>query len=584
MKKPERALVIGDDTRSFLATVRSLGRGGIEVHAAPYNMRAPALSSRYITKIHRLPYYLNGGADWLKALQELIFKYKYNAIIPCEERSMLPLYKHQNELSPTCKIAIPNNRSYEAFFDKIKTRDLASQLGVPVARGRKMQQAETAEALLADLTLPVVYKQRKSYSWPELYVRTSVKVVENRSQLDNLLRAAKPDYANYFFEEMFPGCGLGVSVLCHQGQILQAFEHHRAHEYEGSSYYRKSATLNADRLAAVSSMVKSVEYTGIAMFEFKLNEITDKWILLEVNARPWGSLPLPIAAGIDFPYRLYQLLVHCNKTGPKEYRSNIYARNLIADIWQMRAVSQRLSSNKIKMTLSMLRWISGFTRVLTGHEYHDAFSCIDSRPAWTEIRQLFEDRRKYSRIKNSTVPTNNAKQIIGDMIKYAKTTGGPANVVFICQGNICRSPFAELMAKKIFDMQQNIVKFTSAGMLPRNSRSSPEVAITAASRWGIDMMHHRSKCLDDSILTSAQLLILFDTINLESLDNRYPNIKCPYIFIGNFYSNKKQWLVDDPDGRKESDFVITYSNINTYLLAFHQEMTEQVGNISPNSN
>ena len=50
MASPRKALVIGEDTRSFLATVRSLGRGGIEVHAAPFTFQSPALRSRYISK------------------------------------------------------------------------------------------------------------------------------------------------------------------------------------------------------------------------------------------------------------------------------------------------------------------------------------------------------------------------------------------------------------------------------------------------------------------------------------------------------------------------------------------------------
>ena len=37
MNAPDKVLVIGDDMRSFLATVRSLGRQGLEVHVAPYD-------------------------------------------------------------------------------------------------------------------------------------------------------------------------------------------------------------------------------------------------------------------------------------------------------------------------------------------------------------------------------------------------------------------------------------------------------------------------------------------------------------------------------------------------------------------
>lgn len=56
----EKVLVIGDDMRSFLATVRSLGRQGLQVHAAPYDMSSPALTSRYIQQVHPLPFYLDG--------------------------------------------------------------------------------------------------------------------------------------------------------------------------------------------------------------------------------------------------------------------------------------------------------------------------------------------------------------------------------------------------------------------------------------------------------------------------------------------------------------------------------------------
>ena len=64
------------------------------------------------------------------------------------------------------------------------------------------------------------------------------------------------------------------------------------------------------------------------MFEFRVNTENDTWILLEVNARPWGSLPLPVGVGVDFPYRWYRLLVDSVETPPRRYRIGIYGRNL----------------------------------------------------------------------------------------------------------------------------------------------------------------------------------------------------------------------------------------------------------------
>src|SRR5690348_17383255 len=125
----QKALVIGDDTRSFLATVRSLGRGGIEVHAAPFNLRAPALRSRYLSKTHWLPYYYGDGSDWLNALEALLDRERFAIIVPCDERSLLPLHHHRERLAARTRLAIPDPYSLEIFFDKHKTRELARLLG-----------------------------------------------------------------------------------------------------------------------------------------------------------------------------------------------------------------------------------------------------------------------------------------------------------------------------------------------------------------------------------------------------------------------------------------------------------------------
>ena len=50
-----------------------------------------------------------------------------------------------------------------------------------------------------------------------------------------------------------------------------------------------------------------MDYTGVAMLEFRKNFDKNESVLIEINGRFWGSLPLAVAAGADFPYYLYQL-------------------------------------------------------------------------------------------------------------------------------------------------------------------------------------------------------------------------------------------------------------------------------------
>jgi hypothetical protein len=129
------ALVIGSDTRAFLGVVRSLGRQGVTVHVAPFDFTSPALHSRYIARIHRLPS-LQAGADategaalWVAALSALCARIRPDLIVPCDDRSIIPLQLHAAELTHL-RIALPGRDAFEAFFDKGNTRALAQACGV----------------------------------------------------------------------------------------------------------------------------------------------------------------------------------------------------------------------------------------------------------------------------------------------------------------------------------------------------------------------------------------------------------------------------------------------------------------------
>src|SRR3954469_3510476 len=99
-RNPDRVLVFGDDMRVFLAVVRSLGRAGKEVHAAPFNWHSPALKSKYISAVHHLPRYSDGAAAWRAAVLDLLQHQSFDLIVPCcDDRSVLPFHIHREDFS-----------------------------------------------------------------------------------------------------------------------------------------------------------------------------------------------------------------------------------------------------------------------------------------------------------------------------------------------------------------------------------------------------------------------------------------------------------------------------------------------------
>ncbi len=68
------------------------------------------------------------------------------------------------------------------------------------------------------------------------------------------------------------------------------------------------------------------------------------------------------------------------------------------------------------------------------------------------------------------------------------------SILFVCTGNICRSPLAEVMARKMFE-DASIV-FSSAGTHAIPGDQATEHAQTVARGRSLDLSGHRAKRLD----------------------------------------------------------------------------------------
>lgn len=406
MSKPvERVLVFGDDMRIFLAVVRSLGRAGKEVHAAPFNWHSPALQSKYVSAVHRLPRYSDDPGGWRASVISLAKKHDFDLIMPCcDDRAILPFDIHRDDFAGY-RVAIPDRTSMQLLFDKQCTRELCVELDIPVAPGKRLASDDDACDLVARFGLPLVVKPRRSFWADRLDGWGKVFIVETEDQLRKLLLELQ-DRPRYLVEGYFEGVGVGVSVLSDHGNILQAFQHRRLREgWGGSSSYRVSEQLNPALYDACAKICRHTGLTGVCMFEFRWRPATQEWILLETNARFWGSSPLPLSLGVDFPRYLFDLLVHDRRHARVQYPSGIRSRNAVLDGMNLFKSIGRLGSRDIGS------WISEFGKFLlqplfwlSGRERSDTFVRDDLRPAFAECAMLAKSiKEKIARAQNVTV-------------------------------------------------------------------------------------------------------------------------------------------------------------------------------------
>ena len=180
-----------------------------------------------------------------------------------------------------------------------------------------------------------------------------------------------------------------MSVLANQGRIIQAFQHRRLREGRSGSSCRISEPVNFGMLAACQAICEKTRLTGVCMFEFRYNPVMAAWVLLEVNARFWGSLPLPLSLGVDFPQFLYELMVRNTEVPQVNYSAGIMARNFALDGRNLLADTPQLRAPEFRRWLSDIAdFLTQPMRWLAGTERSDTFVKDDLAPAFLECIRL----------------------------------------------------------------------------------------------------------------------------------------------------------------------------------------------------
>src|SRR5947207_1846609 len=84
-------------------------------------------------------------------------------------------------------------------------------------------------------------------------------------------------------------------------------------------------------------------------------------------------------------------------------------------------------------------------------------------------------------------------------------------VLFVCTGNICRSPLAEALFRKLL-AERGVAGVTvaSAGLFAAEGASASEDVVKAAAERGVDLTAHRARRLDPRSLGSGDLVVVME--------------------------------------------------------------------------
>jgi protein-tyrosine phosphatase len=135
---------------------------------------------------------------------------------------------------------------------------------------------------------------------------------------------------------------------------------------------------------------------------------------------------------------------------------------------------------------------------------------------------------------------------------------GNVRILFVCTGNICRSPTAEGVMRKFVQQAglQHLVVVDSAGTHDYFAGRPPDPRAQAvARRRGYDLTPLRARQLAETDFESFDLLLAMDKNNLALLQCMCPQqYRFKIRLLMNYASKLKSPIIPDPYGRDHADF------------------------------
>jgi hypothetical protein len=345
--------------------LKSLADDGFEVNCGHHTPDAPGLFSNRVGDRSGNLVYPDPKADergFVDAVLDHIGRVKFDIVLPVNAAEMMALARHKDRVSGFAlfpfenyyKLLLLHDKKY--FFELMAAQsdqdilprswsignqtppigDVIGKAGIGQTAFQPMDDYLTVEHFLnahPGIIYPLMVKTRRATSAVGIYR------VRDETELRTACRILGD--VDIIVQEILTGRGVGISfVRWDQPSLTYHFGHKRVREYPisgGASTSREPWACDDHPLtAATSHLLDRLDWHGVVMFELK--EIdgggTRTYKFLEANPRFWGSVPLAIVNGVNFPALLCRAALGMNH--PPVHNLNRYrARIFFSDTLSM---------------------------------------------------------------------------------------------------------------------------------------------------------------------------------------------------------------------------------------------------------
>ncbi len=152
---------------------------------------------------------------------------------------------------------------------------------------------------------------------------------------------------------------------------------------------------------------------------------------------------------------------------------------------------------------------------------------------------------------------------IQEKLSLISKTRGINKILFVCLGNLCRSPMAEyLMRDCLKNSGNSSITVYSGGLLYNVEKPVPQEINDLMKESGIDISGHRSRQVTREMIKECDLIVVMELRQKEELIKNYPECASRIFLLSQWDpSNSEERDVADPIGQTFSFYRNCFNEI-----------------------